>query len=367
METIVSTDSLKRAAAAAIRFVPLHASMPILKNFNLIGNGSLTIQATRLDQDISIGMLGTTDAHWSQTVPARSFADLINTLPDGAVKLQHDPKTMTLTLGCGDVHARFKGIGSEEFPIVENSAAGATIQGDLLHAAIQRVAFAASHDESHPALTGVLWRENGTTLTLAAADGFRMSLVTLPFVPFDDEQHTTIIPAQTLASLDRLGIENAAVTVEHGQGKMVFAAFDAVISSALIDGNYPDVERIIPAEFQTHVPINRGELLAAVKRAMIFARDMANIVVIDINDQTVTVSANSSDSGSSETTLAVEDTGAPVRIAFNGHYLIDALNAARTEDVLLSLNAENNPAVLRECDEASTWIHVMMPMHIGRA
>lgn len=361
MKTIVDASNLKAATQAAIRFVPNRSSMPILTHFNLMGNGRLDIRATNLEQSIAVGVLGATNEAWQQTVPARTFADLVNTLPDGPVTLTHNPDTLTLKLACRDVHAAFRGIGSDEFPLVASAATGVTVDGNLLRAALGHVTFAASRDEAHPVLTGVLWRADGATLTLAAADGFRMSLVKLPL---DSEPYAAVIPAGALDSLDKLiGDE---VTVEHSETQAVFETGEVVISSRLIDAQFPDVERIIPADFQTWFSVNRADLLAAARRAMIFARDAANIVTLEIAEATVTVSAADTEAGNSRTALEVDGIEGPaLTIAFDGHYLIDALNAARTDDVVLEFNKETQPCVMREADDDSTWIHVVMPMHLG--
>jgi DNA polymerase-3 subunit beta len=140
---------------------------------------------------------------------------------------------------------------------------------------------------------------------------------------------------------------------------------DTVLNSQLIDGSFPDVRRIIPAAHKTRVVLGREELLQACRRAAIFARDVANIVTLRIEDGELTVAADSSEAGQGSTRLVASVDGDGLEIAFNVRFLIDVLSALDTPQVALELNSATNPGIIRAVGD-DAFIHVVMPMHLGR-
>jgi DNA polymerase-3 subunit beta len=132
----------------------------------------------------------------------------------------------------------------------------------------------------------------------------------------------------------------------------------------LIDGNFPDVRRIIPPSHSTRVVLGREEILQACKRAAIFARDVANIVKLTIEDGEITVSADSAESGQGLTRLTANVEGDGLEIAFNVRFLIDVFGALDTPQIALELNSATNPGVIKGIGD-DEFVHVVMPMHLG--
>jgi DNA polymerase-3 subunit beta len=303
------------------------------------------------------------------TVPARNFIDLVSSLPPDQVDLSLDESNLSLALKCGSVQASFRGIGADEFPLVPepDEENGFVVEGPDLELGLTLVTFAASTDESHPVLTGVLAEFEGDTMTLAAADGFRLSMKEIPLVEPVPQAFDVIIPARALSELMRIigDLEEPVhVSTTRPHNQILFQMPDSVLNSQLIDGKFPDVRRIIPPSHATRVVLGRQEILQACKRAAIFARDVANIVTLTVEPGELTVAADSSESGQGSTRLVASVDGDGLEIAFNVRFLIDVLSALDTPQVALELNSATNPGVIRAVGDES-FVHVVMPMHLG--
>ncbi len=364
-------ENLSKGLSIVGRAVPSRTPMPILGNILLAtDHGQLKLAATNLELSIIHWVGARVETEGALTVPARNFIDLVNSLPPDQVDLTMDSQTLVLALNCGMVKASFRGISAEEFPVVPEPEQenGFALEAADLRTGLVQVTFAASTDESHPVLNGVLAEFEGKTLTLAAADGFRLSMRQIPLIHPVPLPFSIIIPARALSELLRImGNQEEPVNISttHPHNQVLFKLTDTVLNSQLIDGNFPDVRRIIPASFQTRVVLGREEILQACKRAAIFARDVANIVTLSIESGEMVVSADSAESGQGSTRLMANVEGNGLVIAFNVRFLIDVFSAVDTPQVALELNTPMTPGVIRAVgDEA--FVHVVMPMHLGR-
>lgn len=369
-------ENLAKGLSIVGRAVPSRTTMPILGNVLMAtDHGQLKLAATNLELSIVHWVGARVETEGSITVPARNFIDLVNSLPPDQVDLSIDEETLSLPLSCGTVKASFRGIAADEFPVVPEPEQGngfAVEAGDL-RAGLVQVTFAASTDESHPVLTGVLAEFEGDTLTLAAADGFRLSMRRIPLIHPVPEPFSVIIPARALTELLRIiGTQEEPISISttRPHNQILFQLEDTVLNSQLIDGKFPDVRRIIPPSSDTRVILGRAELLQACKRAAIFARDVANIVTLRIEPGEIIIAADSAESGQGSTRLMaqVESTAAQeeteLEIAFNVRFLVDVLSALNTPQVAIELNAPTNPGIIKAVGD-DAFVHVVMPMHLG--
>ncbi|MBN2392554.1 MAG: DNA polymerase III subunit beta [Anaerolineae bacterium] len=364
-------ENLSKGLSIVGRAVPSRTTMPILGNVLLAtDHGQLKLAATNLELSVVHWVGARVETDGALTVPARNFIDLVNSLPPDQVDLTMDDETLSLALNCGMVNARFRGISADEFPVVPEPehGDGFAVEAEDLRTGLVQVTFAASTDESHPVLTGVLAEFESSTLTLAAADGFRLSMRRIPLIHPVPTPFSVIIPARALSELMRIvgGQEEPVnISTTHPHNQILFKLTDTVLNSQLIDGNFPDVRRIIPASSNTTVVLGREEILQACKRAAIFARDVANIVTLSIQPGRITVSADSAESGQGSTELVANVEGDELDIAFNVRFLIDVFSALDTPQVALELNAPTNPGVIKAVGD-DAFVHVVMPMHLGR-
>lgn len=365
-------ENLTKGLSIVGRAVPSRTTMPILSNVLLATDGGqLKLAATNLELSIMHWVGARVETDGAITVPARNFIDLVTSLPPDQVTLEMDPQRLTLALSCNAVSASFRGISAEEFPLVPETedADGIAVEAGDLRLGLEQVTFAASLDDSHPVLTGVLMEFTSDALTLAAADGFRLSVRHVPLLQPVTHPFSVIVPARALGELLRILAgheEPVAISTTARHNQMVFKLKDTVLNSRLIDGTFPDYRRIIPSGHRTRVVIGREEWLQACKRAAIFARDVANIVRLRIGPGEVVVSAASAEFGEGSTALSANVEGDGLEIAFNVRFLIDVLSALDAPQVALLVNAPTNPGVIKALGDEDAFTHVVMPMHLGQ-
>jgi DNA polymerase-3 subunit beta len=370
-------ENLAKGLSVVGRAVSPRSTLPVLGNVLLATDaGRLKLSATNLEVGINCWIGAKVEEEGAITVPARTFIDLVNALPPDRVDMELVVRTQTLNLRASRSEANIKGIDAQEFPIVPvpEGEGGIPIEPDVLRTTIEQVAFAAATDESRPILTGVLAKFEDTQLTLAAADGFRLSVrvVSLPR-PVPDP-FSIIIPARALVELGRISGEQqepVVITVTPTRNQVLFQLTDIVLVSQLIDGNFPDYRQIIPRDHTTRTVMDTAAFLKACKTALIFARDAAHITRLHIKPGSelapghVIVSATSAETGDDVSEIDASIEGEEIEIAFNVRYMIDVLSVAGTPQVALDTTMPSSPGVVRPVGDVD-FTHVIMPMHLGR-
>ena len=239
---------------------------------------------------------------------------------------------------------------------------------------IQQVAFAASPDEARPVLMGVLIQVEKDKITMAAADGFRLSVRKATLSAPILAPLTAIIPARALIELARVapdGEESVFMVIPKGRGQVVFRVKDVEVVSQLIDGTFPDYQQIIPRKYTSRTLVSTASLLKACKQAEIFAREGSNVARLNIKSASgklqpseVEISATSEETGKNETIVEATVDGSGVLIAFNVKFLREALEIIKTPNVAIETSAANAPGVIRPVGDEE-FLHVIMPMHLG--
>lgn len=370
-------ENLADGLSVVGRAVSPRSTLPVLGNVLLTTDGGrLKLSATNLEVGINCWIGAKVEADGAITVPARTFIDLVNALPPERVDMELVESTQTLNLHAGRSEANIKGIDAQEFPIVPvpEEQEGIEIEPDVLRKAIAQVAMAAATDESRPILTGVLAKFEGNQLTLAAADGFRLSVRQVELDDSVEDPFSIIIPARSLSELGRISGEEEepiSIIVTPARNQVIFQLSDIVLVSQLIDGNFPDYRQIIPHGHNTRAVIDTAVLLKACRTALIFARDAAHISRLHLKPPTeldtghILVSASSAETGDDVSELDAEIEGEEIEIAFNVRYLIDVLSAIDTAQVVLETSSSSSPGVIRPVGDVD-FTHVIMPMQLGR-
>ncbi|MEN9934898.1 MAG: hypothetical protein RLZZ387_1477 [Chloroflexota bacterium] len=369
-------ENLKRGLSIVSHAVAGKSTLPVLSNILLAtDDGRLKLAATNLEIGITCWIGAKIEGEGAVTVPAKLLADVVSSLPNDKITISLDARTQTINLTCARFETNIKGIESEEFPViptVSDRAPSASFPPELLREAIDQIAFAAATDDTRPVLTGVLVRLKGNRATFAAADGFRLAqrAVELP-EPVADAQEL-IIPARALAELSRIiGDAQGPVelTVTPGGGQVLFHTENIDLVSRLIDGKYPDIERVIPASHMTRTVLETADLAKAVKLASYFANASANIVRImmesggDLGPGRLTISANAAEVGDNKGQVDGMVHGEGGQIALNVKFLADAINAIKTPQIALETQTQQNPAVFRPVG-AEGYVHIVMPMTV---
>jgi DNA polymerase-3 subunit beta len=370
-------ENLAKGLSIVGRAVATRSTLPVLSNVMLATDGArLKLSATNLEIGIVCWIGAKVEEDGSITVPARLLTDFVSSLPPERIDMELTVRTQTLNLKCARFEANIKGIDAQEFPLIPTVGEDSKISLDpsMLRQMIDQVILAAATDESRPILTGVLAKFQGEQLTLAAADGFRLSVRTAHLSEPVSEPITVIVPARALAELSRISAEQEQpieVTITPARNQALFHMANADLVSQLIEGNFPDYNQIIPKSYSTRTVVSTSDFLKAAKTANIFARDAANIVRLEIvpggelAPGRVTLTATSAEVGDNvgEFDAAIE--GEEMEIAFNAKYLIDVLSVVDTAQVELETTTTSSPGVIKPVG-SEDFTHVIMPMHISR-
>ncbi|HEU0114953.1 MAG TPA: DNA polymerase III subunit beta [Thermomicrobiales bacterium] len=379
MDASCLQENLQRALAQVSRAVATKTTMPILGNVLIAAEDArLKISATNLEIGITAWIDAGVGEEGALTVDARLLAEFVNTLPAGQnVNLHVDRGKFTLQVQCGRDKAGINGLDPDDFPnfpTVDGDAVVAEVDPRQLKEMIGQVEFAAAADDSRPALAGVLARFEDATLTLAAADGFRLAVRTGPLLSPVPAKLDVIVPARAMRELARIigdRSEPIRLAITPNRSQLLVRVDDTEFLSRLIDGAFPDYRQIVPREFATTLDVARDGVLNAVRRASYFARDNNDVVRFDIRageeefmPGTVEVSANAAERGNSQSFVDAAIAGPEMQIAFNARYLADVLGVLKTPTVMLGMNGPNQAGVVRPAG-SEEYTHVIMPMVIG--
>lgn len=375
--TIAQKDLVK-ALKTASRVVPSKPHLPVLHNVWLSEDGgALRIVASNLVQTLITWLPGVwedPDYGMALTIPAKLLTDFVDSLDGGELTLQQQPGTSTVVATCGRYTAKLNGLAADDFPALPTVESDTTLRlpAKMLRKAIGQVAFATAMDDTRPVLASVLVKTEGETLTLAAADGFRLAVRTVALGATVAQPITLLIPGQSLRELlHALPDTDDEVELAAAGSWAAFTWPHGRLLSRLIEGQFPDYARIIPTDPPTRITVPKAELLASVATARVFSRDNSGIVrmaVIPEDDDGPTrlrVDSSSAELGDQTNALTVALEGEPCEIAFNGHFLNDAIDALDGPEVVLGLSGPTTPGLVTALGSESQ-IQVVMPMHVAR-
>lgn len=376
MKVTVLQENLARGLSTVSRAVSPRSTLPVLGNVLIATDGGrLRLSATNLELGITCWIGAKIEEEGSTTVPARTFADLVNTLSDSQVNLSLDA-SQTLHIRAGASNNDIKCIDAQEFPPMPVPDFENAIQINVtdFKEMIHQVAFAASTDEARPVLMGVLMNVEKDQATLAAADGFRLSVRKAQLSSPVPAPISAIIPARALSELARIagdGDQMVQMVLPKGRGQVVFRVKDAELVSQLIDGTFPDYQQIIPRSYKSRTILSTASLLKACKQAEIFAREGSNVARLNIKapngeltPSEVEISAASEETGKNETIVEATVDGQGLLIAFNVKFLREVLEVIKTPNVALETSAPNAPGMVKPVGD-DNFLHVIMPMHLG--
>ncbi|GAG38402.1 unnamed protein product, partial [marine sediment metagenome] len=244
--------------------------------------GRLKLVATNLEMAITCWLGAKVEEEGTITVPARLLTEFVSSLPNDTINIQLSPQTRTLGLKCARFEARISGVDAKDFPPIPGVDEGVmtTVEVEALRHGINHVVFAAAVEESRPVLTGISAQFEGDSLVLAAADGFRLAVYRLPLATPVKDKTEVIIPARTLAELNRLIAEqedSVDITLNPNKSQVLFRLKNVNLVSQLIQGAFPNYSQLIPQSYTTRVIVSVAEFLQATRTASIFARDGSGI------------------------------------------------------------------------------------------
>jgi DNA polymerase-3 subunit beta len=377
-------ENLKRGLAIVSRAVAAKSPLPVLANILLSAeNGQLRLAATDLEIGITCWIGARVEEEGQVTIPARLLSDVVGNLPNDSISLTLDAESQTLKVECKRFTSNIKGIAADDYPPVPTGTDQEPtfkIPADMLRQCIGQVAFAASSDESRPVLTGVLIRlgkespSGDQIVDFVAADGYRLAIRTVTIeervhLP-NQEMQEIIVPARAMHELARTvgdSEEDVQVFLTTSGSQIIFQNETTNLVSRLIDGKFPDFERIIPKEYTTRMLVDNQQFIKAVKLASFFATSNQNFLKLTMElgegstPGKVVLNANAAELGDNKSEIDALVGGEGGAIAMNVKFLTEALTAINTSQVAVEIQTSQNPGVFRPVGNVD-YTHVIMPM-----
>ncbi|RZT83229.1 DNA polymerase-3 subunit beta [Pseudonocardia sediminis] len=382
MKFRVERDVLADAAAWVARSLPARPPVPVLGGV-LIQSGEgesderLTVSGFDYETSARVELDATVGEPGRMLVSGRLLADITRALPSKPVDLVVDGSRATIN--CGNSRFSLPTMPVEDYPQLPSmpQRAGSVDAGQLA-AAVAQVAVAAGRDDTLPMLTGIRLEIEGTQLTLAATDRFRLAVRELEWVPEDASISTAVlIPAKTLAEVAKTlaGSGTVEIALSAGDGMLGLTGGGRRSTSRLLDAEFPRFRQLIPAEHTTAAELEVSALVEAIKRVSLVADRVAQIR-LEFGEDGLRLAAGGDDVGSAEEELPCTLDGNPLTIAFNPGYLLDALGQLHTDRAQLTFTTPNRPALVRPVPppaaddaeatppEKSGYLHLLMPVRL---
>jgi DNA polymerase-3 subunit beta len=376
MKVTSNQDALARGLGIVGRAVAARSPLPITSNVLIASDGTdrLKLAATNLEITMVCWIPASVEEEGAITVPARLLTDFVSTLPNDKISLTVTPRSRQVRVVCARNEATIGGLDAEDFPPAPVVQDGVSVELEPkgLRQAIAQTVFAAATDDSRPVLTGVHTQLEDRSMKLAASDGFRLSVYELPLVDSVPERTELVIPARALAELTRLlSDEEGPVTLRTNAAKtqVLFRLQNVEMVSQLIQGTFPNFGQLIPSTWSSRATVQVNEFLRETRTASVFARDGSGIVRLVVSPGEgmtpgkVTISAKAEEVGDNEGEIDAAVEGDGVKIAFNGKYLQDVLQALDGGDLQLETTGPSSQGVFRPAG-SDTYVHVIMPMFV---
>ena len=366
MKLKVLQENLSKALINASRFTTSKAQLPILGNIKLEAKKTkLIISATNLEMSTSISLGAQVEKDGEIAIPSKIITEVINNLQPGTISLVAEKEQ--LKISANSFSSVISGMNTSDLPLIPQKVSeekSFSLPKEKVVEALSQVIFATSIDETRPILTGVLMIFRGKDLTLVGTDGFRLSQKRM-LINGNNKTQNLVLPKGILGEVIKTSTEKDNFLFEYKkeENQVTILMDDTVLSTRVLEGEFPDYEKIIPKSSSIKINTDKDEFLRAVKLASIFARDSANVVNLEIGKDSLTFSAESQSSGSQKTKIDAKVEGGELKIAFNFRFLEEFVHSIKGEEIQMQFSNSNAPGIFSDPKDAD-YLHLIMPVKI---
>lgn len=372
MKITIDRADLMRALSHVQSVVERRNTIPILSNVRMDATeGMMTLTATDMDLEMRESVAASIEEEGSTTVPAHTFHDIVRKLPDDAqVNLTLEPGGAMMTVTAGRSKFKLSCLPVADFPELGSGDMDVTftVPANGLRELVDRTRFAMSNDETRYYLNGAYLHAadaNGLpVLRAVATDGHRLAQFEMPLPEGATNMPGVIIPRKAVAEIRKLVEEAAAdITIQLSENKIRFAFDHIVMTSKLIDGTFPDYQKVIPQGNDKIVEVNPKIFTSAIDRVSTISNEKTRAVKLAIDGSTMTLSAQSPDAGSATEDIEVSNDNTTLEIGFNSKYLLDITAQIESEQCRMVLADAGGPTILQDTADASA-LYVLMPLRV---
>lgn len=364
MKIFCSKDALLLGVNAVQKAISIKNTLPVLQGILIkTEQQSLHFAATDLEMGIRCQVPSDVTEDGTMVVPAKLFSEIVRKLPDEMITLEESNKVIRICYNESEII--LNGYDPDEFPLLPDllDPITFTLPTAIFKNMIRQTIFSCSTEENRPVFTGTLLQIEGTTIRLVATDTHRLAYSIASISNSEDSRFSGIIPAKTLAEINRLlRDEDEDLTISYGNNQVVFQFGSIYLISRLIEGQFPNYKQVIPQTCETKVILNVRKLLESVERALVLTRDKSgtNIIRIKVTNKELKID-QTSELGKISEQIDVKMEGKDVTIAFNAKFLIDALKVIDSEQILFELSGPFSPGVMRPLDN-NNYIYLVLPI-----
>jgi len=363
-----SREALFTQLQAVTRVASTHTAVQALSGVQLdAGETDVELRATDLEVGLRVKLDASVERVGSVVLPGRLLLDVVRALPQDSVtlELRATEQDVELTSGAATFHIRT--LRSEDFPPLPEPDREAVVSmpAQAFVNTIVTVARAASRDETRPVLTGILVSASGSQLRMVATDSYRLSVKETVLEPPLDGSFEANVPARALQELARIAQQGSgeSLSVGVGSNQVVFEVDDAVLSSRLIDGQFPNYRQLLPENFEHELRLVGTELTEVVRRISLLAQKNAPLR-LSFTEGAVQVSAQTPDVGEASEALPIPFGGEPFEIGFNAEFFRDGLESAESDDLVLKLISPLRPGLIQSGDDGG-FLYLVMPIRLN--
>lgn len=365
MDLTIQKEILAEGIQLVQNAVSQKSSLPILSNvlIEVIGN-DLRLTATDLDIGICATIPVSVMQEGSITVPARKFFDIVKALPDGSEVSISIKKNNFVTIKSGKAQFKIIGLPKEEFPQlpVFKDRDSISIEQKSLREMLNLTDFAMSKDDTRYVLNGILLIVKGDTVSVVATDGRRLAVINKKLDQKTQVDREVIIPLKTVQEIKKMLGEDGEVQIKFSDNQVQFLLPSSFVLSRLIEGEYPNYQKVIPTKSSKEIKVSREDFLSATRRASIFTDQDSMAIRLSIKKKKMMISKNTPYLGEAKEELDIDYTGPDeLEIGFNPRYLIDVLKSLSDDNVTFEVNDSTKPGVIRKGGE---YTYVVLPMQL---
>jgi len=368
MKVKFNRAALSEALALVTTVVPARTTKPILQGLKIdAGEEGVLISATDFEIGITCSISqAQVEEKGEAVVPAERVAAIVRESVDEVLEFQAAEGTCHLR--GADSHFTIYGYPPDQYPAVPGLDGQAQIKVNLakLQEAVEHCLFATAKENTRYALSGILWEAIGKKLTLVGTDGRRLAKYKLTLADEADKKLETekiIVPAKTMALLERIGAgEKDEAVVRFVNNRIIIACGSIVISSTLIEGNFPKYEEIIPTDYKNKIQLNTAATLSAVRRAALLTNEDSKGVKLALSKKALMFTSRAPEMGDAEIAMEVDYKGETMEIGFNPQFLVDVLKIIREDSFELQLGQPDRPGLVKS---GANYLYIVMPVSLS--
>jgi DNA polymerase-3 subunit beta len=330
-------------------------------------SGACELMATDVEVSLQVSIPAEVSSEGFVVLPARLLLDVVRSLTAQTLAIELRAAETDVAVVCGAATFHFRTLRAEDFPALPRPAAEGRISlpTSAFVDTVAKVSRSASHDETRPVLTGILVSASGQELVMVATDSYRLSVKRTTLDSPLNGSFEANVPARALQELARIAAaaSEAQLSVGVQDGQVVFEAAGAVLSSRLIDGQFPNYRQLLPDAVEHELRFSTAELASVVRRISLLAQKNSPLRLRFAEGQ-LTVTAQTPDVGEATESIPVPFQGEPFEIGFNAEFLRDGLESVETDELVLKLISPVRPGLI-ESPDTSDFIYLIMPIRLN--